>query len=102
MWVTISIALITNSDFVDARVEKAKGSTIEVIAMCKEAHFSSDQLSALLLLYRSVFLPRLIFNCETWSILTRSEVESLQKNKFKIFKKHDKSSKLDTSCRNIS
>ena len=33
----------------------------------------------MLLLYRSVFLPRLIFNCETWSILTKSEVESLQK-----------------------
>ena len=30
-------------------------------------------------LYRLVFLPRLIFNCESWSILTESEVESLQK-----------------------
>ena len=56
----------TNSDLVDARVKKAKGSTIELIAMCKEAQFSSNQLSAMLLLYRSAFLPRLIFNCETW------------------------------------
>ena len=32
----------------------------------------------MLLLYTSVFLPRLIFNCEAWSTLTKSEVESLQ------------------------
>ena len=32
----------TNSDLVDARVKKAEGSTIEVIAMCKEAQFSSN------------------------------------------------------------
>ena len=67
-----------NSDLVDARVKKAKDSTIELIAMCKEVQFSSNP-SAVLLLYRSVFLLRLIFNCETWSILTKSEVESLQK-----------------------
>ena len=33
----------------------------------------------MLLLYTSVFLPRLIFNCKTWSTVTKSEVESLQK-----------------------
>ena len=69
----------TSSDLVDARVKQAKGSTTELIVMCKEAQFSSNQLSAMLLLYRSVFLPRLIFNCETWSILTKSEVKLLQK-----------------------
>ena len=76
---TISINFGTNLDLVDARVKKAKGSTIELIALCKEDQFSSNQLSAMLLLHRSVFLPRLIFNCETWSSLTKSEVESLQK-----------------------
>ena len=33
----------------------------------------------MLLSYRSVFFPRPIFNCETWSTLTKSEVASLQK-----------------------
>ena len=33
-------SLGTNSYLVDARVKKAKGSTIELIAMCKEAQFS--------------------------------------------------------------
>ena len=40
----------TNSDLVDARVKKAKGSPIEVIAICKKDQFSSNQLSAMLLL----------------------------------------------------
>ena len=47
--------------------------------MCKEAQFSSNQLSAMLLLCGSVFLSRLIFNCETWSTVRKSEVESPQK-----------------------
>ena len=38
------------------------------------------------LLYQSVFLPRLIFNCETWSNLTNQEVESLQKVQLKYLR----------------
>ena len=68
-------------------MKKAKGSTTELIAVCKEAQFSSNQLSAMILLYRSVFLPRLIFNCETWSTLTESEVESLQKAQLRYLRK---------------
>ena len=40
-------------------VHLPKRSTIELSALCKEAQFSSSQLSAMLLLYRSVFFPRL-------------------------------------------
>ena len=56
----------SNSDLIDAKVKKAQGSVIELISVCKEAQFSLNQISAMFLLYRSVFLPRLIFNCETW------------------------------------
>ena len=67
-------------------VHLPKRSTIELIALCKEAQFSSNQLSAMLLLYRSVFFPRLISNCETWSTLTKPEVESLQKAKLRYLR----------------
>ena len=66
--------------------KKAHGSVIELISIGKEAQFSLNQISAMFLLYRSVFLPRLIFNCETWSNLTNQEVESLQKVQLKYLR----------------
>ena len=74
----------SNSDLIDVRVKKAQGSVIELISICKEAQLSLNQISAMFLLHRSVFLPRLIFNCETWSNLTNQEVESLQKLKVQL------------------
>ena len=76
----------SNSDLINARVRKAQGSIIELTFICKEAQFSLNQISAMFLLYRSVFLPRLIFNCETWSNLTKQEVESLQKVQLKYLR----------------
>ena len=76
----------SNSDLIDARVKKAQGSVIELISICKEGQFSLNQISAMFLLYRSVFLPRLIFNFETWSNLTNQEVESLQKVQLKYLR----------------
>ena len=76
----------SNSDLIDARVKKAQGSVIERMSIRKEAQFSLNQISAMFLLYRSVFFPRLIFNCETWSNLTNREVESLQKVQLKYLR----------------
>ena len=41
----------SNSDLIDAREKKAKGSVIELISICKEAQFSLNQISAMFLLY---------------------------------------------------
>ena len=46
-------------------VDRSYGSVTELISMCKEAYFGSKQTEMMLLLYRSVFLPRLIYNCES-------------------------------------
>ena len=67
-------------------IKKAQGSVTELISICKEAQVSLNQISAMFLLYRSVFLPRLIFNCETWSNLTNQEVELLQKVQLKYLR----------------
>ena len=76
----------SNSDLIDARVRKAQRSVIELISICKENKFSLNQISAMFLLYRSAFLPTLIFNCEAWSNLTNQEVESLQKVQLKYLR----------------
>ena len=45
----------------------AVGTTTELISLCKEVKFGKKQLSNMILLYFSVFLPRLIYSSETWS-----------------------------------
>ena len=60
------------------RTTKAKGSTIELISLCKEVNFGERQLETMLLLYHAVFVPRLIYNCEAWSNVTSSDIKMLQ------------------------
>ena len=47
------------------RVDRAKGSIFELIALCREVKFGTRQIEDMLILYQSVFLPRLIYNCES-------------------------------------
>ena len=45
----------------------------------QRGYFGSKQIEIMLLLYRSVYLPRLIYNCESWSKLTKNDICELQK-----------------------
>ena len=57
------------------RIDKSVGSTIEIISMCKETNFGKHQIYTI---YQSVFLPRLIYNCESWSNVTLKDISNLQ------------------------
>ena len=72
-------SLGNNFDLIKSGVDRSYGSVTELIAMCKEAYFGSKQIEIMLLLYRSVYLPRLIYNCESWSKLTKNDICELQK-----------------------
>ena len=71
----------SKGDYVDLckeRVGRAKGSTFELIALCREVKFGTRQIESMLILYQSVFLPRLICNCESWSNMTDKDYQALQ------------------------
>ena len=51
---------------------------IELMAICREVVFGRKQIEVMLLLYRSVFLSRLLYNCEAWSNLSKNNIKSLQ------------------------
>ena len=55
------------------RCSRAKGTIIELMAIRREVAFGRKQIE---LMY--VFLPRLLYNCETWSNLSKNEIKSLQ------------------------
>ena len=48
------------------RCLRAKGSKVKLIALCKEIKFGKRQIENMLVLYKAVFLPQLIYNCEAW------------------------------------
>ena len=57
---------------------RAKGSTVEQIALYKEIKFGKRQIENMLVLYKAVFLPRLIYNYEAWSNLNKDDNMMLQ------------------------
>ena len=52
------------------KVDKSVGCIIEIISLCKETNFGKQQIFSMMVMYQSVFLPRLIYNCESWCNLT--------------------------------
>ena len=67
-----------NKDLCKERVKKATGTIIELMALCRDTCFGIKQIECMLILYRSMFLPRLIYNCEAWSNMTKNDYETLK------------------------
>ena len=65
-----------NKDLCKEWVKKATGTIIELMALCRETCFGIKQIECMLILYRSMFLPRLIHNCEAWSNMTKNDYET--------------------------
>ena len=69
----------SNVDMIKSRVDRCHGSVTELISICKEAHFGQQQTEMMFLLYKAVFLPRMIYNCESWSKMTSKDIAELQR-----------------------
>ena len=63
-----------NIDLSKTRAAKSTGTSIEIISLCKEVKFGKKQIANVFLLYSSLFIPRLIYNCEAWSNVTDKEI----------------------------
>ena len=59
----------------------------EIISLCKEVNFGKNQISNMLLLYQSIFIPRLIYNCETWTKITLKDYASLRKSQLSFLRR---------------
>ena len=63
---------------IEERVKRSVGSTIELISLCKEVQFGDSQINNMLLLYQTIFLPRLIYNYEEWFNIFENDYKQLQ------------------------
>ena len=73
-----------NSDLCKERVTKAKGTIIELCSLCEGINMRNKQIESMLLLYKTVFIPRLIYNCEALSNLTPKDYLTLQASQLTI------------------
>ena len=48
------------------------------MALCRETCFGIKHIECMLILCRSMFLPRLIYNCEARSNMTKNDYETLK------------------------
>ena len=67
-----------NKDLCKERVKKATGIITELMALCRETCFRTKEIECMLILYRSMFLPRLIYSCEAWFNMTKNDYETLK------------------------
>ena len=59
---------------------------IEIISLCKQINFGKHQIFSMMVMYQSVFLLRLIYNCEAWSNLTHNDISNLQGAQLKFLR----------------
>ena len=67
-----------NMAMIEDGIKRSVGSTTELISLCKEVQFGDNQINNMLLLYQSIFLPRLIYNCKAWSNISENDYKQLQ------------------------
>ena len=77
----------SNFSLCEDRAQKATGSSNEIISLCKESILGNTQISNMILLYHTVFIPRLIYNCESWSNLSSENYAILQKSQLTFLRR---------------
>ena len=76
-----------NSSLCEDRAQKATGSSNEIISLCKESIPGNTQISNMILLYHTVFIPGLIYNCKSWSNLSSENYAMLQKSQLTFLRR---------------
>ena len=77
----------TNTDLVEERVKKGKSCIISSMALCSDITMGIHAVETLLLLYQSLFLPVILYNAQSWSNLTKTDLLSLQRIQLKFIKR---------------
>ena len=76
-----------NSDMCRERHLKAIGTSVELCSLSRGLSFGIKQIKSMLLLYKTVFVLRLIYSCEAWSNLKAADYKMLQSAQLKFMRK---------------
>ena len=76
-----------NEALIKDRTAKAIRCLVGCFSECHAVTMGCKAINSLLLLYKTVYLPTIIFNCEAWDSITKSEWEKLQVLQMKFLKR---------------
>ena len=76
-----------NKDLIKDRVKKGKACIVNAMSLCIEITMGLYTINTLLLLYESVFLQVVLYNAQSWSNLTNSNIQELQVVQLKYLKR---------------
>ena len=77
----------TNVDMIDDKVKNAKAAMINCLALCSELTMGVHLIKATLVMYGSVFLATLLFNCQAWTNLTKTDIRKLETAQIRYLKR---------------
>ena len=68
----------TNSDLVEDRVKKGDGCAVTIVSIVQQITFGVYAMEATLLLYNSIFIASMIYNAQSWSNMTKTDINKLR------------------------
>ena len=77
----------TNVDMIEDKVKSARTAMINCLALCSELTMGVHLVKASLVMYGSVFLAKLLFNCQAWTNLTKSDIKKLETTQIRYLKR---------------
>lgn len=76
-----------NNDLIQDRVIRGTRCLVSVMSECNVITRGCLELLVLILMYRSLFIPTVLYNCEAWNNLTQEQLKELQTIQLKFLKR---------------
>ena len=77
----------TNNPLIIDRVNKGKTIIITALSICNDVTLGNHYIRSALILYQCVFLASVLFNCQSWSNLTQTQIKNLRTVQLKFLKR---------------
>ena len=76
-----------NRELVEDRVKKGKACIVTAMSLCSETTMGVYTIQTLMLLYKSLFLPVVLYNSQAWSNMTKHDISLLNTIQLKFLKR---------------
>ena len=77
----------SNSNLVCDRVRKGKAVTVSILSLSNQTTLGHHSIRTSLILYKSVFIPSVLFNAQAWSNITVTQINQLRATQLKVLKR---------------
>ena len=76
-----------NWDLIESRVNKGQSCLVNAMSLCGDVTLGVYSIQTLLLLYRSMFIPVVLYNAQAWANIIEKQMEALRTIQLKFIKR---------------